>query len=49
MKLVDKFSGRVDGLHDKLEKQVELFQEVYQFYTFIQSQVIDDFIELNDR
>ena len=49
LSLHERFSDRSNELAEKLEDQVELFQDVYQLYTFIQSQVIDDFVALNDR
>ena len=49
LSLYERFSGRAEDITEKLEKQVELFQDIYQFYTFVQSQAMDDFITLNNR
>ena len=49
MSLYERFSGRAEDITDKLEKQVELFQDVYQFFTFVQSQTMDEFVTLNNR
>ena len=49
LSLHERFSSRVEDITGKLEKQAELFQDVYQFYTFVQSQALDDFITLNNR
>ena len=49
MSLYERFSGRAEDITEKLEKQVELFQDVYQFFTFVQSQTMDDFVALNNR
>ena len=32
-----------------METLVQLFQDIYQLYTFVQAQLLDDFVELNDR
>ena len=47
--LHDRFSAGADALSGRLEKQVELFQDVYQLYTFVQSRALDSFVQLNDR
>merc|ERR1711935_211878 len=47
--LQERFSGRLDNITDKLEKEVKLFNDVYQLYTFAQSQTVDSFVKLNDR
>ena len=45
----DRFADGADKLSGRLEQQVELFQDVYQLYTFVQSRTLDAFVELNDR
>ena len=47
--LHDRFSAGAEAIGDRLEKQVELFQDVYQLYTFVQSRALDSFVQLNDR
>lgn len=47
--LHSRFAAGHDALADRLEKQVELFQDVYQLYTFVQSRALDAFVKLNDR
>ena len=47
--LHDRFSAGAEKIGERLETQVELFQDVYQFYTYIQSQAVDTFVQLNDR
>ena len=47
--LHDRFSAGIESLSGKLENQVELFHDVYQLYTFVQSRAFDSFVQLNDR
>ena len=47
--LRERFSAGADKIGERLETQVELFQDVYQFYTYLQSQALDTFVQLNDR
>ena len=39
----------VDALDGKLSNQASLLSDVYQFYSFIQANALDQFITLNDR
>ena len=47
--LHDRFLIGAENIAHKLEKQVELFQDVYQLYTFVQSQTLDLFVQSNNK
>ena len=47
--LHDRFSAGGDRISNKLDQQVELFQDTYQLYTFTESRAFDAFVQLNNR